>query len=169
MAIGYLSALPGPDEPFHLPFTCATSGRAAVLFRAQARVPHLRGSARRCYCLSDAPFGGGTGPMVSNKTKARLAVRGTVAVARHPALRRATMRVGAPTAKVVVKRQARERMERIGAAARTVGSIVVIYGPIAAEALGLVEAPKPKRRAPAFAAGAVCGVAASYVVLGQRR
>ena len=107
--------------------------------------------------------------MVSNKTKARLGAKATVAVARRPALRRATTRAGAPAAKVVVKRQMRGQMERIGPAARTVGSIVVIYGPIAAEALGLVEAPKPKRRAPAFAAGAVCGVAASYVVLGQRR
>lgn len=107
--------------------------------------------------------------MVSNKTKARLAARGTVALARHPALRRVTRRVGAPTAKVVVKRQVREPVERIGAAARTVGSIVVVYGPIAAEALGLVEAPKPKRRASAFATGAVSGVVASYVALRQRR
>lgn len=106
--------------------------------------------------------------MVSNKTKARLGVRTTVAVARHPALRRATMRAGVPTAKVVVKRQMRDQMERIGAAARTAGSIVAIYGPMAAEALGLVEVPKPKRRAPAFAAGIVTGVAASYVLRRQR-
>jgi hypothetical protein len=44
------------------------------------------------------------------------------------------------------------------------GSIVAIYGPMAAEALGLVEAPKPKRRARAFAARVVTGVAASYVL-----
>ena len=106
--------------------------------------------------------------MVSTKTKARLGVRTTAAVARHPALRRATMRVGAPTAKVVVKRQVRDQMERIGAGARTAGSIIAIYGPTAAEALGLVEAPKPKRRAPAFAAGALTGVAASYVLLRRR-
>jgi hypothetical protein len=106
--------------------------------------------------------------MVSNKTKARLGARGAVAMARHPTLRRATMRVGAPTAKVVVKSQMRGRTERIGAAARTAGSIVVMYGPIAAEALGLVEAPKPKRRAPAFAAGVVTGAAASYILIRQR-
>ena len=90
------------------------------------------------------------------------------AVARHPALRRATMRVGVPTAKVVVKRQMRNQMERIGPAARTAGSIVAIYGPMTAEALGLVEAPKPKRRAPAFAAGVVTGVVASYALRSQR-
>jgi hypothetical protein len=78
------------------------------------------------------------------------------------------MRAGVPTAKVVVKRQMRDRMERIGPAARTAGSIVMIYGPMAAEALGLIDAPKPKRRAPAFAAGAVTGGVASYVLLRQR-
>jgi hypothetical protein len=106
--------------------------------------------------------------MVSNKTKARLGVRATAAVARHPTLRRATVRAGVPAAKVVVKRQVRDKMERIGPAARTAGSIVAVYGPMAAEALGLVEAPKPKRRGPAFAAGAVTGGVASYVLLRQR-
>jgi hypothetical protein len=106
--------------------------------------------------------------MVSNTTKARLGVKATSAVARHPALRRATIRAGVPTAKVVVKRQMRARMERIGPAARTAGSILAIYGPMTAEALGLVETPKPKRRAPAFAAGVVTGVVASYALRSQR-
>jgi hypothetical protein len=106
--------------------------------------------------------------MVSNKTKARVGVKATTAVARRPALRRAITRVGVPAAKVVVKRQMRDRMGRIGPAARTAGSIIVIYGPMAAEALGLVEAPKPKRWAPAFAAGALTGGVASYVLLRQR-
>jgi hypothetical protein len=106
--------------------------------------------------------------MVSSKTKARLGVKATLALARHRALRRATRQVGVPTAKVVVKRQMRGQMERIGPAARTAGSIVAIYGPIAAEALGLVESPKPKRRGPAFAAGAATGVVASYLFLRQR-
>ena len=91
--------------------------------------------------------------MVSNKTKARLGVKATTTVARNPALRRATIRARVPAAKVVVKRQMRNQMERIGPAARTAGSIVAIYGPMTAEALGLVEAPKPKRRAPASGSG----------------
>ncbi len=91
--------------------------------------------------------------MVSNKTKARLGLRTALMMARHPTLRRATTQVGAPTAKVVVKRQLRPQMERIGDAATTARSILAIYGPVAAEALGLVEAPKPKRRAPRVAAG----------------
>jgi hypothetical protein len=49
------------------------------------------------------------------------------------------------------------------------GSIVVIYGPMAAEVLGLADAPKPKRRAPAFVAGAVTGAGAAYFLIRQRR
>jgi hypothetical protein len=106
--------------------------------------------------------------MVSNKAKARLGVKATTTVARNPALRRATIRAGVPAAKVMVKRQMHNQMQRIGPAARTAGSIVAIYGPMTAEALGLVEAPKRKRRAPAFAAGVVTGVLASYALRSQR-
>jgi hypothetical protein len=49
------------------------------------------------------------------------------------------------------------------------GSIVVIYGPMVAEVLRLAETPKPKRRAPAFAAGVVTGAAAAYFLIRQRR
>ncbi len=106
--------------------------------------------------------------MVSNKTKARLGVKGAAVVACNPMLRRAAARAGAPPAKVVAGRTVRSRLERVGAAGKTVGSVVVIYGPIAAEALGLVETPKPKHRAPAFAAGALTGAVASYLVMRQR-
>jgi hypothetical protein len=40
---------------------------------------------------------------------------------------------------------------------------------MAAEVLGLADAPKPKRRAPAFAAGAVTGAGATYLLIRQRR
>jgi len=109
--------------------------------------------------------------MVSNKTKTRVGLGAALMLVRHPTLRRATTRVGAPTAKFVVKRQLREQADRIGAVVDTAGSIVLIYGPIAAEALGLVEPPKPKRRAPTFAkaaAVAVTAAAASYVLVRAR-
>jgi hypothetical protein len=106
--------------------------------------------------------------VVSNKTKVRLGVKGAAVVARNPMLRRAAVRVGAPPAKAVARRTVRGQLARIGAAGKTVGSIVVVYGPIAAEALGLVEKPKPKRRAPAFAAGLFTGAVASYVLIRQR-
>lgn len=106
--------------------------------------------------------------MVSNKAKARLGLGATLMLVRHPTLRRASTRVGAPTAKFLAKRQLREQAERIAAVADTAGSIVVIYGPIAAEALGLVEPPRPKRRARVLVAGVVVGAAGvSYVLMRQ--
>ena len=93
------------------------------------------------------------------------------APARRPAHRRATVRAAKPAAKlgwrvgrIVVRRKARARIERVGAASRTVATFAVIYGPMAAEVFGLVEAPKPKRRAPAFAAGVMIGAGAMYVI-----
>jgi hypothetical protein len=59
-------------------------------------------------------------------------------------------------------------MERLGAAGRTVGSFAVIYGPMAAEVFGLVEAPKSKRQAPAFVAGVLIGAGAMYVLSGKQ-
>lgn len=107
--------------------------------------------------------------MLSNTTKARMGAKGAIAMARHPTLRRATVRAGTPPAKlgwragkVAAKRKARSRFESLGATGRTIGSFVVIYGPMAAEVFGLVETPKPKRRAPAFAAGIVIGAGAMY-------
>jgi len=114
--------------------------------------------------------------MPSKKTTARLGAGGAIALARHPTLRRATARVGAPTAKVgwrvgkvVAKRKVRGQLERVGEAGRTASAVWVEYGPLLAQALGLVEAPKPRRRAPVFAAGAVTGAAASYLLLRQRQ
>jgi hypothetical protein len=106
--------------------------------------------------------------VLSDKTKARVAVKGATVVARNPALRRAAVRAGAPPAKIVARRTVRSHLARVGSAGKTVGSLVVIYGPIAAEALGLIDTPKPTRRAPAFAAGAVTGALAAYVVIRQR-
>ncbi len=60
-------------------------------------------------------------------------------------------------------------MHRIEGGARTAASAAVIYGPIAAEALGLVKLPKPKPRLPAFAAGVVIGAGAVYYVDRNRR
>ena len=106
--------------------------------------------------------------MVSNKTKARVGLGATLMMVRHPTLRRATKRVGAPTAKYLAKRQLREQAELIGAAADTAAAIVVIYGPIAAEALGLVEPPKPKHRARTLVVAAVVSLFVISYVLTRR-
>lgn len=109
--------------------------------------------------------------MVSKKTKAKMGARGVAAVARRPTLRRATAGAGAPTAKlgwragkIVAKRKVAGPVQRVGGAGKTAGSIALIYGPMAAEVLGLVDAPKPKRRAPVFAAGVVIGAGATYLL-----
>jgi len=107
--------------------------------------------------------------MLSTGTKARLGAKGTVALARRPMIRRMALKAGVPAARIVVKRQARGRLEPIGEATRKAGAMVVLYGPLAAEALGLVEPPKPKRRAPALAAAGAVALAALSLVLLRRR
>jgi len=101
----------------------------------------------------------------------RIGAKGAVALARHPTLRRATVGAAKPPAKlgwrvgkVVIRRKARAQVERLGATGRTVASFAVIYGPMAAEVFGLVEAPTPKRRARAFVAGVMTGAGAQYVL-----
>ncbi len=114
--------------------------------------------------------------MSTKPTKTRIGAKGAVAMARHPTLRRMTVRVGTPPAKlgwhvgkVVVRRKARGQVERLVGAGRTVGALAVVYGPMTAEVFGLVEPPKPKRRAPAFVAGVVIGAGAVYVLDRNRR
>jgi hypothetical protein len=115
-------------------------------------------------------------PKTKTKTKARLGAGGVMTMVRHPTLRRASVRAGAPTAKVgwrvgklVAKRKARGGAERIGAGGRTAAQIALVYGAMAAEVLGVVESPKPRRRAPVFAAGVVTGAGATYLLTRGRR
>jgi hypothetical protein len=114
--------------------------------------------------------------MPSNTAKARMAAQSGRTMARHPTLRRATVRAAKPPAKlgwrvgiVVVRRKARARFERLGATGRTVASLALIYGPMTAEVFGLLEAPKPKRRTPAFAAGVMTGAGAMYFLTRHTR
>jgi hypothetical protein len=102
------------------------------------------------------------GPMPSNATKLRVGAKGALAIARQPILQRFV-------ARIVIRRKARGQIERLVDVGTTAAAIVVIYGPMAAEVLGLVEPPKPKRRAPAFAALIVIGAGAVYVLNRSRR
>ena len=98
---------------------------------------------------------------------ATVRIGGNGMAARHPVLRAAAKpaaKLGWRVGRVIVRRKARARTERLRVAGRTIASFAVIYGPMAAEVFGLVEAPKPKRRAPAFAAGVVIGAGAMYVL-----
>ena len=128
--------------------------------------------------------------MPSKTTPARMTGKTAILMIRHPRLRRATIKAAKPPAKlgwrvgkVVAARTARGQMGkardqvgkardqmgktrdqigRAGAAGKTLGSLIVVYGPMAAEVFGLVEKPKPKRRAPAFAAGVGVGAGTLY-------
>jgi hypothetical protein len=109
--------------------------------------------------------------MPSKTAKARVGVKGGLTMARHPTVRRATLRTTKPPAKVgwrvgtvVVSRRARTQREQLAANGRTLASFAIIYGPMAAEVFGLVQAPKPTRRVPAFAAGVLVGAGAMYVL-----
>jgi hypothetical protein len=110
--------------------------------------------------------------MPSKATKARMGAKGAVAMARHPTLRwvaTSPAKLGWHVGKVVVRRKGHAQIERLGVAGRTVGSFAVIYGPMVAEVFGLVEAPKPRRRAQAFVAGVVIGAGAGYVLGANNR
>ena len=123
--------------------------------------------------------------MPSKTTKMRMAAAAALTMARHPKLRRVTVRAAKPPAKVgwragkvVAKRKARAQTQRVGAtaqrfgagaqrvgaSARDAGALALIYGPMVAEVFGLVERPKPSRRVPAFVAGVATGAGALYVV-----
>ena len=114
--------------------------------------------------------------MPSKTATVRVGGKGAVAMVRHPMLRRATVKAGTPpaklgwrVAKIVVRRKVVAQVERVGDAGRTAGALAVVYGPMAAEVFGLVEAPKPRRRAPAFAAGVALGAGAGVAYALYRR
>ena len=107
-----------------------------------------------------------TGSMPSNTTAAKTGANGATKGARHGAARRAAK----PAAKVtwfvgkkVAKRKARKHVRRYGDAARTASSAALIYVPMAADVLGVVEQPTQRRRFPAFLAGIAVGGGLMYL------
>jgi hypothetical protein len=88
---------------------------------------------------------------------------------------RAAWRAAKPAAKAtwfvgkkIAKRKARKQVRRYGDAARTAGSLALIYGPMAAEVLGVVEQPKPRRRFPVFLVGIAVGAGLTYLASRNR-
>ena len=92
------------------------------------------------------------------KTKAKLGAKTAKTAVKNPWLAKAAFRVGKPVAKHKVRRRA----GRIGATARTAGEWVVVVGPIAAEALGLLEPPKRSHATRRVVLGVVVGATAMY-------
>jgi hypothetical protein len=109
--------------------------------------------------------------MVSKKTKARAGVKGAKLAARHPMLRRATLRAARPAGNMIVKRRVRRQVDPLGDTARTIGDIVfvlVVYGPELARELGLVQAPQRKRTVLLIAVGVAVGAGALYLLKARR-
>ena len=107
-----------------------------------------------------------TGGMPSKTTAAKAGAKGATKVARNRTARRAAKPAAKATwfvGKKVAKRKARKHARRYGDAARTAWSAALIYGPMAAEVLGVDESPKPRRRFPAFLAGIAVGGALVYL------
>jgi hypothetical protein len=106
----------------------------------------------------------------SRTTAEKAGAKDATKVARNRTARRAAKPAAKATwfvAKKVAKRKAIKQARRYGDAARTAWSAVLIYGPMAAEVLGIVEQPKPRRRVPVFLAG--IGVGAGLMYLGGRK
>jgi hypothetical protein len=102
----------------------------------------------------------------SKTTAAKAGAKGATKVASTPTVGQAAKPAAKATwfvAKKVAKRKASEHARRYGDAVRTASSIALIYGPMAAESLGLVEQPKPQRRLPAFLAGITMGAGLMYL------
>jgi hypothetical protein len=66
--------------------------------------------------------------------------------------------------KALAKRRARRRVASVGETARTVGEVLLIQAPEAAQELGLIEKPAPKRTTPRVAAGVLIGASAMYLL-----
>jgi hypothetical protein len=108
---------------------------------------------------------------LSTSTKAKAGTKAAKTAVKNPGLVKVTGKSAKPVAKLglkggkpVAKRRVKNRFETIGGALRSAADELVTYGPSAAQELGLVETPKPKRTAPRVLAGVVIGAGAMYAV-----
>ncbi|MGZ6563821.1 MAG: hypothetical protein ACXVH1_30405 [Solirubrobacteraceae bacterium] len=104
--------------------------------------------------------------MPKKTTVAKAGGKGAAKVARNRTARRAVKPAAKASwfvGKKVAKRKVSRRARRYGDTARTARSAALIYGPMVAKALGLVERPKPRRRFPAFLAGIAVGAGLMYL------
>jgi hypothetical protein len=108
-------------------------------------------------------------PSKTTATKPR--ANGAAKDVRNRSARRASKPAAKATwfvGKKVAKRKARKHARRYSDAARMVWSAALIYGPMAAEVLGAVEQPKPRRRLPPFLAGIAVGASIMYLAVRKR-
>jgi hypothetical protein len=95
---------------------------------------------------------------MKTKTKAKLGAKTAKTTAKNPRIAKMAFRVGKP----VAKRKLRGHVKGVGTTARTAREYVVVYGTIAAQALGFVEPPKPKHTTRRVVLGVVIGATAMY-------
>jgi hypothetical protein len=107
--------------------------------------------------------------VLSTRTKARLGAKAATGAIKNPGLGRLGAQAGLKAYTPIVRRRTRKQVGSVGDTARTVGDsartygeMLLTYGPQAAQELGLVSAPKPKRTVPRVAAGVVIGAGAVY-------
>lgn len=107
--------------------------------------------------------------VISKKTKGKAGFKTAKAAVKRPQVLMTAARTAVPAGKAtlkaskpLLKRRARERVDQIDRASRTLGEALAVYAPKAAYDLGLAEPPKPKRSAPRVVAGVVIGATAMY-------
>jgi hypothetical protein len=113
---------------------------------------------------------------LKTKTKAKVGAKTAKTAAKNPrivrAVGRAAFKVGKPVAKRKVRRHAKRvsrHAGRVGTTARTAVEWVVVFGPIVAQAAGLVQPPKRRHTGMRVVAGVVLGATAMYFLRGGDR
>jgi hypothetical protein len=109
--------------------------------------------------------------VLSKTTKGKLGLFTVGAAVKNPGVTRLFAKATVPVAKTgarlgkgIAKRATRQRVERVGQTARSVGEVVAIYVPEAMQMLGWMEPPKPKRTTPRVMVGVVIGATGMYLL-----
>jgi hypothetical protein len=109
--------------------------------------------------------------VVSKRTKGKAGISAVKAAAKRPGLLLSGTKIAVPVGKASVKasrpllkRRARQRVDQLDKASRTLGEALAVRAPRAAYDLGLAEPPKPKRTTPRVIAGVAIGASAMYLL-----
>jgi hypothetical protein len=109
--------------------------------------------------------------VLNSTTKDNVGLKAVGSALKNPGVTRVAARAAAPVGKAglsfrkrLAKQRAQRRVQRAGKAARTVGNTLLVEAPEAAQRLGLIERPAPKRTAPRIAVGVLLGASAMYML-----
>jgi len=107
--------------------------------------------------------------IVDKSTQLKVGAKAAKTAAKHPRQSIPAAKVAIRLAAPVVMRKVLSSAQQIGTTTRETVVYLVTYGPPAAENLGLVQRPKPKRTSPRVAAGVLIGAGAMYFFGPERR